>query len=73
MSLEIFSRSVVHKPVVHLHNWRPVMRHWNLPAILCVSLLLLTAPFAHAAKPDGFVRLPGHVLPALAKATPVAP
>ena len=48
------------------------MRHWNLRTIVCVSLLLLTAPFARAAKPDPGP-LTGHVLPALAKATPVAP
>ncbi len=72
MSLEMFSRSVVDKTIVHFHNWRLVMRHWNLRSILCLSLLLLTAPFANAAKPDALVRLPGHVLPALAKATPVA-
>lgn len=49
------------------------MRHWNLSTIVCVSLLLLTSPFACAATPDTLVRLPGHVLQALAKATPVAP
>lgn len=43
-----------------------------LKAIACVSLFLLTAPLASAAKPEAMVRLPGHVLPALAKAKVVA-
>ncbi len=44
----------------------------NLQAIIYASLLLLTASFACAAKPDTTVRLPGHILPALARAKPVA-
>jgi len=37
MSLEMFSRSVVDRTIVHIHNWRPVMRHWHLHTIVCVS------------------------------------
>ncbi|MGE0825074.1 MAG: protease pro-enzyme activation domain-containing protein [Candidatus Binatia bacterium] len=47
------------------------MRYWNRPAFMLVSFFLLTTALAHAAKPDTLIRLPGHVLPALAKATPV--
>jgi subtilase family serine protease len=56
------------------------MSKWNLQTIVCVSFLLLTAPLAGASKPDSkadgadsLVRLPGHVLPALAQAKAVAP
>ena len=55
------------------------MNNRNLLAIVCVSFLLLTATLADATKPDSsanrtdaLVRLPGHMLPALAKAKPVA-
>jgi kumamolisin len=47
------------------------MHNFNLQTIVCVSLLLLVVSFAHAATPDSLVRLPGHVLPALAKAKPI--
>lgn len=47
------------------------MSKWSLQTLMLISFLLLTAPFASAAKPDALVRLPGHVLPALAQAKPV--
>lgn len=47
------------------------MRYWHFHSIVCLSIVLLTGLFAHAAKPEAMVRLPGHVLPALAKAIPV--
>src|SRR5581483_1963180 len=47
------------------------MRNRNLQTIVCLSFVLLTASLASAAKPGDLVRLPGHVLSALAGATPV--
>lgn len=44
----------------------------NLQTIVCIGFLLLTASLASATKTDSLVRLPGHVLPALAKTKAVA-
>ncbi|MGE0825072.1 MAG: protease pro-enzyme activation domain-containing protein [Candidatus Binatia bacterium] len=55
------------------------MRYWKIALILLVSVSLVTIPLANAAslkrvayRTGTMVRLPGHVLPVLAQATPVA-
>jgi subtilase family serine protease len=54
------------------------MNKWSLQILVLGSFLLLTAPLVGASKPDSkadgvdsLVRLPGHVLPALAQAKAV--
>jgi Pro-kumamolisin, activation domain len=54
------------------------MSKWSLQTLVLGGFLLLTAPLAGASKPDSkadgadsLVRLPGHVLPALAQAKAV--